>query len=99
MIAADSLAHRRRIHSKVSPGNAQIPSHLYLLHLHSIFPYEHWALEICASLPKQSAFYVVLVHQVSALLSASFMQVFTDNTLAAQLVLPLIGRTEDLSLF
>ncbi|RED92784.1 hypothetical protein, partial [Marinoscillum furvescens] len=31
--------------------------------------------------------------------SASFMQVFTDNTLAAQLVLPLIGRTEDLSLF
>lgn len=81
MTSADFLAHRNQAYSKTSPGNARIPSHLYLPHIHIGFPYEYRALEIYASLPNQCASYEILVHQASALPSASFRHLLTDMPL------------------
>lgn len=96
MIAADFLTHRKQAYSKVSPGNELIPSRLYLPDLHPYIPYEFRALEMVDSLPYIDASYQVPVRQVNALPSASFTQHLTIGVLAARLVLPLIGRTEDL---
>jgi len=57
---------------KVSPGNAQTLSHLYLLHIHQVFPCKFWALTVCGVLPRLDASYAVPVRQASVLPQASF---------------------------
>jgi hypothetical protein len=70
--------------SEISPGNALIPSHLYLPHIQLYFPGKFWTSEIYAPLSSIAASYVIPVRQVSALPSASFRFHLTVDTLAVR---------------
>lgn len=63
---------------KASPGNALLPSHLCLPHLHPYPPCKHWALVTLDTLPSTDASYEVPVRQTSVLPSASFRHPLTS---------------------
>jgi len=62
---------------KTSPGNAPIPSHLYLPHLLVYLPCKYWALVVFAILPNIPASYVISFRQASVLSWASFRHPLT----------------------
>jgi len=83
---------------QISPGIAHSPSRLCLSDLRHGVPYKFRALTIIAALPRRTASYPLPVRQASALPSASSRFPVTQNTLAVQLTLPLVGRVEDFHL-
>lgn len=83
---------------QISLGITHPPSRLCLSDLRRCVPYKFWALAILAASPHNVASYPLPVRQASALPSASSRFPVTQNTLAVQLTLPLVGRVEDFHL-
>jgi len=83
---------------EISPGNAPIPSRLYLPHIQPCLPCKYWTLAIIAASSDMTASYAVSVRQVSVLPAASFRFYLTIDTFAVRLILPLTGRIENLHL-
>jgi hypothetical protein len=83
---------------KISPGNAQILSHLCLSHLHHHLPCKFGALEILASSPDDNAYYALPVRQASALPAASFRCNLAVVIFAVRLMVPLTGPIGRLAL-
>ena len=83
---------------QVSPGMTHSPSRLCLSDLRRSLPYKYRALTIMDALPGYAASYPLPVRQASALPSASFRFAVAHDTLAVQLILPLVGRIEDFHL-
>jgi hypothetical protein len=80
----DDDTPRLRGVSEISPGNALIPSHLYLPHIQLYLPGKYRTFEIYASLSDITASYMVSVRQASVLPSASFRFHLTVDTLAVR---------------
>ena len=77
---------------QIAPGIAHLPSRLCLSDLRRCVPCKYWASQILDCSPHNVASYPLLVHQVSALPSASFRFGVARDTLAVRLTLPLAGR-------
>ncbi len=83
---------------QISPGIAHPPSRSCLSDLRHGVPYKFRASTIMAVLPRRAASYPLPVRQASASLSTSSRFPVTQNTLAVQLTLPLVGRVENFHL-
>src|SRR5665647_929237 len=83
---------------QISPGIAHLPSRLCLSDLRRCVPCKYWALQIMGCSPHNVASYPLLVHQASALPSASSRFAVARDTLAVRLTVPLAGSVEDFHL-
>ncbi len=81
---------------QISPGNAHLPSCLYLPYIRPCFPGSFRTLKIYDFSSSIAASYTIPVRQASNLPAASFRPHLTVTALAVQLMVPATGPIGDL---
>ena len=88
---SDECSFGVEAHQQISPGNAHLPSRLYLPYIRLHVLYRYRTLRKIALSSHAAASYAVPVRQVSVLPAASFGFCLTTDTLAVRLTLPPVG--------